>query len=86
MNDSLSETEKLIIFRSAKLVFITLATYFLLRNFPHSDLPVFQLSLVMGMLSAFRYFESIVYVFIFYLLAAISLPPQFFSFILQLVK
>ena len=86
MDENLSETEKLIIFRSAKLVFIALATYFLLRNFPHSDLPVFQLSLVMGMLSAFRYFESIVYVFILYLLAAISLPPQFFSFISQLVK
>jgi len=51
VDENLSETEKLIIFRSAKLVFIALATYFLLRNFPHSDLPVFQLSLVMGMLS-----------------------------------
>jgi hypothetical protein len=86
MDENLSETEKLIIFRSAKVVFIALATYFLLRNFPHSDLPVFQLSLVMGMLSAFRYFQSIVYVFIFYLLVAVSLPPQFFSFIFQLVK
>ena len=86
MDENLSETEKLIIFRSAKLVFIAIASYFLLRNFPHSDLPVFQLSLVMGMLSAFKYFGSIVYVFIFYLLAAISLPPQFFNFIFQLVK
>jgi hypothetical protein len=86
VDENLSETEKLIIFRSAKLVFIAIASYFLLRNFPHNDLPAFQLSLVMGMLSAFRYFESIVYVFIFYLLAAISLPPQFFNFIFQLVK
>jgi len=86
VDENLSETEKLIIFRSAKLVFIAIASYFLLRNFPHSDLPVFQLSLVMGMLSAFKYFGSIVYVFIFYLLAAISLPPQFFNFIFQLVK
>ena len=86
MDENLSETEKLIIFRSAKVVFIALASYFLLRNFPHADLPVFQLSLVMAMLSAFRYFESIVYVFVFYLLAAITLPPQFFSFVVQLVK
>ena len=86
MDENLSETEKLIIFRSAKVVFIALVSYFLLRNFPHSDLPVLQLSLVMGMLSAFRYFESIIYVFVFYLLAAITLPPQFFSFIVQLVK
>jgi hypothetical protein len=86
MNDSLSETEKLIIFRSTKVVFIALVSYFLLRNFPFSALPVLQLSLVMGMLSAFRYFESIVYVFVFYLLAVITLPPQFFSFIVQLVK
>jgi len=86
MDDSLSETEKLIIFRSAKVVFIALVSYFLLRNFPYSDLPVLQLSLVMAMLSAFRYFESIVYLFVFYLLAAITLPPQFFSFIVQLVK
>ena len=43
MDENLSETEKLIIFRSAKVVFIALATYFLLRNFPHADLPVFQL-------------------------------------------
>ena len=42
MDENLSETEKLIIFRSAKVVFIAIASYFLLRNFPHSDLPVFQ--------------------------------------------
>ena len=42
MDENLSETEKLIIFRSAKVVFIAFATYFLLRNFPHGDLPVFQ--------------------------------------------
>ena len=86
MDDSLSETEKLILFRSAKVVFIALVSYFLLKNFPYSDLPVLQLCLVMGMLSAFRYFASIVYVFVFYLLAVITLPPQFFSFIVQLVK
>lgn len=86
MSESLSETEKLIIFRSAKVVFIALVSYFLLRNFPYSDLPVFQLSLVMGMLSAFNYFNSIVYVFVFYLLAAITIPSQFLSFIVQLVK
>ena len=60
MDENLSETEKLIMFRSAKVVFIALASYFLLRNFPHSDLPVLQLSLVMGVLSAFRYFNSII--------------------------
>ena len=42
MDKNLSETEKLIIFRSAKVVFIALSTYFLLRNFPPSDLPAFQ--------------------------------------------
>jgi hypothetical protein len=86
MDENLSETEKLIIFRSAKVVFIALVSYFLLRNFPYSDLPVLQLSLVMAMLSAFRYFNSIIYVIVFYLLAAITLPPQFFSFVVQLVK
>ena len=86
MDENLSETEKLIIFRSAKVVFIALVSYFLLRNFHYSDLPVLQLSLVMAMLSAFRYFNSIIYVIVFYLLAAITLPPQFFSFVVQLVK
>jgi hypothetical protein len=43
MDENLSETEKLVILISNKVVFIALATYFLLRNFPHSDLPVFQL-------------------------------------------
>ena len=86
MDDNLSETDKLIILRSVKVVLIALSSCLLFRNFPHNDLPVFQLSLVMGMLSALKYFESIVYVFIFYLLAAISLPPQFFIFIVQLVK
>jgi hypothetical protein len=42
MDENLSETEKLIIFISAKVVFIALSTYFLLRNFPPSDLPAFQ--------------------------------------------
>ena len=86
MDENLSETEKIIIFRVARVVFITLAFYFLLRNFPHNDLPAFQLSLVMGMLSAFRYFGPIVYIFIFYLLVTILLPPQFFNFIFQFVK
>ena len=43
MDEDLSETEKLVILIINKVVFIVLATYFLLRNFPHSDLPAFQL-------------------------------------------
>ena len=86
MDDQLSETEKQILKSAVKAVAVSLCTFLLARNITQLELPVVQLSLVLGAMACFQSMFTIAHLTLALLLLQVLFPAPLMNSVLQQLK